>query len=332
MKVDYNILNDFKRYMKEGDIEKQKPLSDNTVRVYLNTAKLFIDFLNENNLELVDHKQGTKFLLYLKNNKNYKETSLMKEKMAIITFYKFLDIPFVKWKIGTTTIKEPNWFKSKKDIFKILKYCINIRDMTILTIVYESALRVSEVHKLNVSDIVNINENWFLRLVKPKKQEFEYTLVPLFPSSQLLLGKYLEVRKKQIINYLKETNSNLSFTDVVPLFINSDIGRLSYSEIQHIFKMASKRAGFDITNIHSLRHSRCTHLILQGMSLAKVSRFMRHKNIETTMRYFHWVGIDALDETMIKKEVDKTNTNKEKGKKTDALFELAISSLLSNIS
>lgn len=36
---------------------------------------------------------------------------------------------------------------------------------------------------------------------------------------------------------------------------------------------------------HTLRRSRATHLLNKGLSLPKVSKYLRHKNLSTTMIY-----------------------------------------------
>jgi site-specific recombinase XerD len=43
---------------------------------------------------------------------------------------------------------------------------------------------------------------------------------------------------------------------------------------------------------HCLRHTTCTRLILGGVPMPKVQKFMGHKSIQTTMRYFHMLEED----------------------------------------
>lgn len=59
---------------------------------------------------------------------------------------------------------------------------------------------------------------------------------------------------------------------------------------------AVKSCGFDPElTPHTLRHTACTRLIMSGMPLPKVQRFMGHKSVETTMRYFHMLDDDLED-------------------------------------
>lgn len=73
---------------------------------------------------------------------------------------------------------------------------------------------------------------------------------------------------------------------------------ISSSALLKQFKNALKKAGLEIATdktasgyqqhqykFHTLRHSRCTHLLSNGVPVQKVQHFMRHDKIETTLTY-----------------------------------------------
>ncbi|NNC24230.1 site-specific integrase [Salinisphaera sp. USBA-960] len=53
------------------------------------------------------------------------------------------------------------------------------------------------------------------------------------------------------------------------------------------FRAACRQAGIDDFTIHDLRHTTASWMIQRGVSLAAVKEVMRHRSIQTTMRYAH---------------------------------------------
>ena len=69
-------------------------------------------------------------------------------------------------------------------------------------------------------------------------------------------------------------------------------------------KVAMKQIGRPECNFHSLRHTTASWLVQAGVDLARVREFMRHKSIQTTLRYAHLhpehldTVVSALDSAM----------------------------------
>ena len=60
-----------------------------------------------------------------------------------------------------------------------------------------------------------------------------------------------------------------------------------------IKKCFFKEAGIENCNLHSLRHTFASQLVMAGVSIYKVSRWLGHSDVKTTMIYAHLAPQDA---------------------------------------
>lgn len=154
------------------------------------------------------------------------------------------------------------------------------RDKAIIALLLINGLRVCEVARANVGDLVHTDGCLVLK-VRGKG------------------GKNIDTRIRDDVHsairaYL-ETRGTLQEGD--PLFIGSTHRakeRIARRSIQHMVKVRLKGLGIDHPHVstHSLRHSSITHLINGGATLIAAQDFARHSNPATTQRYFH--NLDRL--------------------------------------
>ena len=79
------------------------------------------------------------------------------------------------------------------------------------------------------------------------------------------------------------------------LFPNANTPRnhLSITSAQKVFKSAKNKSGIQKTGgIHSLRHAYATHRLESGLPVHELQRQLGHKNLQSTLRYVHWVPHD----------------------------------------
>lgn len=159
------------------------------------------------------------------------------------------------------------------------------RDLAILETLYSTGLRVSELAKLNRSQ------------VDLKRKEFAVRGKGRKPRIVFLSEKAV----KTIENYLDKRTDNFE-----PLFISlkksKDITggekrRLSTVSIQSIVSKYARKAGI-IKKVtpHTLRHSFATQLLINGADIRSVQELLGHASITTTQIYTH-VTNKALRET-----------------------------------
>ncbi len=184
--------------------------------------------------------------------------------------------------------KYPNVF-FKKELVQVFESIDNSRTMMAAFLTFFCALRNSEVCKLEWKDI-DLSESR-LKVVDGKNHKDGF--IPISPLAIPILKKW------------REMNPNDQY------FISSDMyktGHYQSNSLLKDFKKALRKAGLEIPTeknaagmqqhqykYHTLRHSRCTHLLSNGVPVEKVQKFMRHDDLETTMGYT-WI----LDKEMNK--------------------------------
>jgi site-specific recombinase XerD len=149
------------------------------------------------------------------------------------------------------------------------------RDKAIIVLLLVNGLRVCEITRANVGDLIQSNGYRVLR-VRGKGGKLIDTRIR--DDVHAVIQAYVRTRKE-----LKEND---------PLFLGTTCRsgkRLERRTVQYMVKARLKCLGIDHPHIstHSLRHSSITHLINGGATLIAAQDFARHANPATTQRYFH---------------------------------------------
>ena len=183
------------------------------------------------------------------------------------------------------TTKMPNVI-SVNEIDKILSSIallkpIDWRDKTIISMMYSSGLRISEVLDIKLNDL-NLSESFISVIGKGNKQR----IIPFGEKALTLLNTYLNKYRSK---FLKQKDSGGY------LFLNNRGEKLSRVSIWKIIKKHSRVLDNE-KNItpHVFRHSFATHLIEGGADLRAVQMMLGHSDITTTQIYTH------LDKTYLK--------------------------------
>jgi len=161
---------------------------------------------------------------------------------------------------------------SKEEIQKIWKLPeINFRDLLLMRVCYSGAFRMNEVLDSIREDYRDEDGYYFLVLREQKTDKRNWEKQPIQPQIYGEVERYCK---------LKEIRTQ------DPVFQSNRDKQMSYNNAYKLVKKWSKKARIkkEITT-HSFRRSRATHMLDDGMDLYKVSKFLRHKKIETTMNY-----------------------------------------------
>jgi integrase/recombinase XerD len=153
---------------------------------------------------------------------------------------------------------------SREEVAKLIDSTDTLKSRLIVSLLYSSGLRVSELVNLKTSDISLDQRSGWVRKGKGSKDRI------FFVSEQLA---------DDLKAYLQGREHNFIFSKDKPLTTRN---------IQKIIQGTRKRAGMTkkITP-HTLRHSFATHLLDNGTDIRLIQSMLGHSSLSTTQVYTH---------------------------------------------
>ena len=253
-------------------LEKIKGYSKNTITSYKTDIKKYFEYINTKNKKYYEIE---KYVQSLSKSKYAKSTVNRK----IVSISSFFNWCINQKKLNIKDIKHIKNIKTERKLPTILtsNYINNlldtiptstskeIRDRTIIEILYSSGLRVSELTNLKVNDFKNnkslkvLGKGNKVRILPMTDKSFNYM--------NLWISKYRS-------EYKNEKSGNY-------IFLGVRGGKISDREIQRIVNL---RLG---TFPHSIRHTFATHLLDGGADLRVVQEMLGHTDPSTTQIYTH---------------------------------------------
>ena len=150
---------------------------------------------------------------------------------------------------------------SKTEITKMINSLNNIKHRLVISLIYSSGLRVSELINLKSSDINLVDKIIHIKNAKGGKDRM--TILSKKVKSELKKYEPGEI-------YVFESRSK----------------KYSYRSVLEIVKKAAFKAkiGKNVTP-HTLRHSFATHLLEKGTDIRYIQKLLGHSRLETTSIY-----------------------------------------------
>jgi site-specific recombinase XerD len=149
---------------------------------------------------------------------------------------------------------------------------LGYRDRAILSLYYGCGLRNREGQRI---ELTHLHYQQHLLQVLPGKT-YQGRYVPMSPSVKATLQAYQDYSRPYLTNQ-KECKMLIISTQGTPMRGNSMRERIK--------KLVSQAQIGKTIGLHSLRHSIATHLLQSGMPLEQISRFLGHKQLDTTQIY-----------------------------------------------
>lgn len=149
---------------------------------------------------------------------------------------------------------------------------VDLRNRSIVWLLYYSGMRIGELQALNVSDLI-----WDTLQVRVVGRGSKERVVPL---NRNVIGP--------LQAWLRERGAAIGFDDG-PLFISLSRtlpnGRLAYGVVRQIVKEALATVGLGHVNPHQLRHTFATQLLDRGAGLDQVAALLGHARVDTAKKY-----------------------------------------------
>lgn len=173
-----------------------------------------------------------------------------------------LDIPPIKF-------REPR-YRTLDEVNKVIDSCISPLETTLITLMFDTGARVSEILNLTLDDI-----DWDAGMITVTRKGGRKDNINISDKSSDALKEWLKIRK---------FNSKRIFGD------------LDYYSTWKMVKKIGKRANIEL-NPHIFRHSRAIHLLKNRVPVGVVSQHLGHRNIMTTMNiYGRFTAADIKDQ------------------------------------
>jgi integrase/recombinase XerC len=155
----------------------------------------------------------------------------------------------------------------------------DLRDRSILELLYAAGLRVSELVALDQDDL-----DLHAKVVRVLGKGGKERMVPFGKQAEMALRRWLEQSGR-----LRAKSS-----DAGALFLNLRGGRLTDRSVRRILDRRLREAAIHARlSPHVLRHSFATHLLGAGADLRAIQELLGHESLSTTQRYTH-VSMDSL--------------------------------------
>ncbi|MDD3938618.1 MAG: site-specific tyrosine recombinase XerD [Bacilli bacterium] len=260
----------------------EKGVQPQTIQAYANDLKQF--FKSFKNKESVDDLLVSDLTDFIKiqNRQSRANATILRRLSSTKHFYRFLEkeklLPDSVPKIDSPrAIKKLPVSLSIEEVESLLEApdldkAEGLRDRAMLEVMYSSGLRVSELIKLERSQV-----NFIHGIVTIYGKGNRERRVPIGEYALEYLVKYIEEAR------VKNVGKNSKY-----LFLNRYGKELSR---QYFFRQVKKYATYagikEDVSPHTLRHSFATHMLDRGAELRAVQEMLGHQNIATTQIYTH---------------------------------------------
>ena len=278
----------------------EKNASENTIEAYVSDLQKLQNFAEQNLASVtpitISYEHLQEFL-YQVSKINYSERTQARWISSIKGFFSFLLEDELREDNPSTLLETPKLglylpdTLSLEEIEKLISATDENTDLAkrnrcMIEVLYGCGLRVSELTKLQISNI-NFKENY----LKIQGKGDKVRSVPLADYTADFIKNYINnIRSKQKINP--------KHSDI--LFLNSRGAQISRQMVFLVIKEIVRKAGIQ-KNIspHTFRHSFATHLLQNGADLRFIQEMLGHSSITTTEIYTH-LNTEELHETILK--------------------------------
>lgn len=273
------MLTNYKVYL-----ELERKLAKETIDAYINDIEKFINYLHFESIKIssISKEHATEYIKFISTGLSSK--TIHRKISSLKSFNKFLINESVVKYDFTSHLTFPKLEKLLPNYLTIeevdqlfgfeIKNKNDVRNRTMLELMYSSGLRVSEIINLRLNDINLIHK----------------TIKVIGKGSKERIVLFNEYTKEYLENYLNSCRDLfLKGRPCDYLFVNIHAKPISRQSFWKIIKQIAKKQGMRPEGIspHTLRHSFATHMLENGAQLRVVQELLGHSDISTTQKYTH---------------------------------------------
>ena len=158
---------------------------------------------------------------------------------------------------------------SREEVYKLIESPCNIKHRALLSMVYGSGLRVSEVVK---TQPIDVDRGRMMLKVNGKGHKDRYTILSMHTLK--LLEEYWRTNRPELYFFPGRDKS----------------GPIAIYTAQAVYHAALDRSGVrKVGGIHTLRHCFASHALEDGHDIFCIKRWLGHSALVTTGGYIHTV-------------------------------------------
>lgn len=221
-----------------------------------------------------NHLRAYLMEISVKNGKQLSASTMNQRKSIIRSFFSWLaEEEYISkdpsLRLHTERVsRKPEPTFTDLQMEQIRSACSCIRDMSIISFLVSSGVRITECVQLKKED-VDLDQREAVVLGKGNK----FRTVYFDARTEFELRRYLQTRTDDS-PYLFVTRRR-PYRDVDP------------NTVREIMSNISKKTGITKIHPHRFRHTMATNLVEKGCDITDVQQMLGHTKLDTTMRYTH---------------------------------------------
>ena len=279
------IINNYIKYL-----EDIKHLNPKSIKVYIPRVKDMIEFCKFSTLNDIQNSTIIQLKYWLDSKKDYSNQYInqciatAKSFYGYLMAYRLIDFNPAK-ELKSLKIESKGHAENTENIAKIRNYVKseynskksfnNLRNILLVEILFQNALRNFEIRSLNI-DTINRNTGEY----KIKQKGGSIKECVLSDKALDLYNKYLDERLK------------IDAKDDA-LFISSYKQRLSSKGLEKIISNITESVGITNFTPHTARHTSLTAYMENGFSVTETAKIAGHSNPQTTYNFYYHPSNDT---------------------------------------
>lgn len=257
----------FERYI--FDEIKLKARSPKTARNYRSVLNSFIDCNGDIPVEVITYDCVIRWKMHMDYKGHQVSTissnlSKLREVLKYLRKRQYNVLEAKDVELPKVPIKEVVWLEPK-EVLTMIDHASNLRDKAIISTLFSTGARISEVLSLDTDSILNCRAQ-------------------VIGKGSKLISLHFDTKALERIQaYLDTRNDNIP-----ALFISGQYRRITVSRVEQIIHKVAAEAGIS-KNVtpHTLRHSFATDMLMNGADIRTTQEHLNHNSIVTTQRYVH---------------------------------------------